>query len=256
MRKYFELETARLESRSLAEIETPVDWKAQRSERVLQMQKMLGMPPMENRPPLKAKVTGTIKSDDFIVENFTFSHYQVYVTGNLYLPSVRARNCLGFYTFVDMEGLRKTVSATATRHTTSTTVLGLHVTAMSAFPSILSSLVKSRISSRYSLGENALVDVSWLHTCWCRGMEWNSCNRLLLTRSEVDGSRIGVTGRSGGGAYSWWITALDERVKVSVPVAGITSLRNHIIDGCIEGHCDCMFWSTPVNGTLRKLPHW
>ena len=72
---------------------------------------------------------------------------------------------------------------------------------------------------------------------------WNGIRAIdyLLTRTEVDGSRIGVTGRSGGGAYSWWITALDERVKVSVPVAGITSLRNHIIDGCIEGHCDCMF---------------
>ena len=96
LRKYFELETARLESRSLAEIETPVDWKAQRSERVLQMQKMLGMPPMENRPPLKAKVTGTIKSDDFIVEKLHFQSLPgLYVTGNLYLPSVRAKKLPG-----------------------------------------------------------------------------------------------------------------------------------------------------------------
>ena len=96
LRKYFELETARLESRSLAEIETPLDWKAQRSERVIQMQKMLGMPPMENRPPLKAKVTGTIKSDGFIVEKLHFQSLPgLYVTGNLYLPSVRAKKLPG-----------------------------------------------------------------------------------------------------------------------------------------------------------------
>ncbi|HEX4149283.1 MAG TPA: acetylxylan esterase, partial [Pirellulales bacterium] len=28
---------------------------------------------------------------------------------------------------------------------------------------------------------------------------------------------------------------------VAVPVAGITDLENHVVDGCIEGHCDCMF---------------
>mgnify|MGYP001223359530 CR=1 FL=1 len=63
----------------------------------------------------------------------------------------------------------------------------------------------------------------------------------LQSRPEVDPERIGVTGRSGGGAYSWWIAALDERVKAAVPVAGITSMRNHIVDGCVESHCDCMY---------------
>jgi hypothetical protein len=26
-----------------------------------------------------------------------------------------------------------------------------------------------------------------------------------------------------------------------VPVAGITDLENHVVDGCVEGHCDCMY---------------
>jgi hypothetical protein len=63
----------------------------------------------------------------------------------------------------------------------------------------------------------------------------------LVSRPEVDAERIGVTGRSGGGAYSWWIAAMDERVKVAAPTAGITTLRNHVVDGAVEGHCDCMF---------------
>jgi hypothetical protein len=56
-----------------------------------------------------------------------------------------------------------------------------------------------------------------------------------------------MTGRSGGGAYTWYVAAMDERVRVAAPVAGITDLRNHILDGCIEGHCDCMF----MNNTYR-----
>jgi hypothetical protein len=50
-----------------------------------------------------------------------------------------------------------------------------------------------------------------------------------------------VTGRSGGGAYSWWIAAIDDRVKVAAPVAGITDLKDYVVDDCVEGHCDCMF---------------
>ncbi|MCP4507687.1 MAG: prolyl oligopeptidase family serine peptidase, partial [Fuerstiella sp.] len=76
------------------------------------------------------------------------------------------------------------------------------------------------------------------------GVEAWSCIRALdylETRSEIDSERIGVTGRSGGGAYSWWIAALDERIKCAIPVAGIATLRNHVVDGCVEGHCDCMY---------------
>lgn len=72
----------------------------------------------------------------------------------------------------------------------------------------------------------------------------------------MDPNRIGVTGRSGGGAYSWWIAAIDERIKVAVPVAGITDLQNHVVDGTVEGHCDCMFivntyrWDYPMVAAL------
>ena len=87
---------------------------------------------------------------------------------------------------------------------------------------------------------------------------WNCVRALdyLETRKEVDPNRIGVTGRSGGGAYSWWIAAIDERIKAAVPVAGITDLQNHVVDGCVEGHCDCMFivntyrWDYPMVAAL------
>ena len=89
---------------------------------------------------------------------------------------------------------------------------------------------------------------------------WNCMRALdyLETRPEVDKTRFGVTGRSGGGAYSWWITALDDRIKVAVPVAGITDLQNHVVDGAVEGHCDCMFivntyrWDYPQVAALAR----
>jgi dienelactone hydrolase len=73
---------------------------------------------------------------------------------------------------------------------------------------------------------------------------WNGIRALdyLESRSEVDRTRLGMTGRSGGGSYTWTVAALDERVRAAAPVAGITDLHNQVVDGCVEGHCDCMFF--------------
>lgn len=84
---------------------------------------------------------------------------------------------------------------------------------------------------------------------------WNCIRALdyLETRPEVDAKRIGVTGRSGGGAYSWWIAALDDRIQCAVPVAGITSQRDHVINGCVEGHCDCMYMANTFRWDYAKV---
>ena len=72
----------------------------------------------------------------------------------------------------------------------------------------------------------------------------------------MDRNRLGMTGRSGGGSYTWTTAALDERVKAAAPVAGITDLRNQVVDGAVEGHCDCMFflntyrWDFALNAAL------
>ena len=54
-------------------------------------------------------------------------------------------------------------------------------------------------------------------------------------------SEIGVTGISGGGAATFWIAAADERVKVAVPVSGMSDLESYVTNKVINGHCDCMF---------------
>jgi Acetyl xylan esterase (AXE1) len=46
----------------------------------------------------------------------------------------------------------------------------------------------------------------------------------LLTRPDVDGERISITGTSGGGTQTALIAALDARIKVAVPSCYITSL--------------------------------
>ena len=50
----------------------------------------------------------------------------------------------------------------------------------------------------------------------------------LYDHPRVDRNRIGVTGLSGGGWQTIVLSSLDERVRVSVPVAGFSSLRSRI----------------------------
>ena len=57
---------------------------------------------------------------------------------------------------------------------------------------------------------------------------WNGVRAIdyLVTRPDVDADKIGVTGISGGGAATFWIAAADDRVKVAVPVSGMSDLES------------------------------
>ena len=84
--------------------------------------------------------------------------------------------------------------------------------------------------SRYNLicGEHAVMgNLAYLAGAnLARWEVWDGVRAVdyLLTRADVDGARINITGTSGGGFQAALIGALDERIKVIIPSCFITAL--------------------------------
>ena len=58
----------------------------------------------------------------------------------------------------------------------------------------------------------------------------------LASRPEVDAERIGVTGMSMGATRSWWLMALDDRIKTGVAIACLTRYQNLIEHEMLKAH--------------------
>jgi cephalosporin-C deacetylase-like acetyl esterase len=88
--------------------------------------------------------------------------------------------------------------------------------------------------SRYNLvcGEHAVMgNLAYLAGANLARWEiWDGIRAVdyLLTRPEVDGERISITGTSGGGFQATLIAALDERIRVAVPSCYISALPMRI----------------------------
>lgn len=240
---YFKAETEKLSSGSLSDVQTLEDWTSRRELYRQQLREMLGLDPMPERTELHAEVTGRTQHEQFTVENVQFqSRPGLYVTGNLYVPKGLTKPAPAIlyvcgHGNVKKDGISYGAKASYQHH-------GGWFARNGYVCLTIDTLQLGEIEGIHH-GTHRYDMWWWL----CRGYTpagveaWNCIRSLdyLQTRPEVDGERMGVTGRSGGGAYSWWIAALDERIKAAVPVAGITDLQNHVVDGCVEGHCDCMF---------------
>jgi hypothetical protein len=243
LKPYFESETRNLEEQCLADIKTRADWEGKRGQYREELFEMLGLSPRPPKTEMKPTITGELKGYGVRVEKLHFQSMPgLYVTANFYLPET-VTNKIPAILYLCGHGPVVTN--------------GVSVGNKTAYQHHGEWFARNGYAC-LTLDTIQLGEISGVHhgtykegMWWWNsrgytpaGVEaWNSIRALdyLESRPEVDGGKIGVTGRSGGGAYSWWVAALDDRIRVAAPVAGITDLRNHVVDGVVEGHCDCMF---------------
>ena len=240
---YFAAETAKLRDACLADVDSLEDWDSGKGELRRQLLEMLGLDPLPERTDLKATVTGRVEREDFTVENVHFqSRPGLYVTGNLWLPKgldgpAPAVLYVCGHGGVKIDGVIYGNKVHYQHH-------GAWFARNGYVCLTIDTLQLGEIEGTHH-GTYRYKMWWWNNRGYTpAGVEaWNCVRALdyLQSRKEVDGERLGVTGRSGGGAYSWWIASIDDRIKAAVPVAGTTDLENHVVDGCVEGHCDCMY---------------
>jgi dienelactone hydrolase len=252
---YFRNETAQLAAGCLAEIRSLADWQSRRAAYRRQLQEMLGLAPWPERADLKAVVTGRLERDDFVVEKLHFQALpRLYVTANLYLPrAVTNRVPAILYACGHSRVVKNGVSfgnKTAYQHhgawfaRNGYACLVLDTLSLGEIQGVHRGTYSERMWWWNARGYTPAGVEAW---CCIRALDY------LAARPEVDAERMGMTGRSGGGAYTWMVAALDDRVKVAAPVAGITDLHNQVVDGCVERHCDCMFFVNTYRWDFPQL---
>src|SRR6267378_2359406 len=144
------------------------------------------------RTSLNPRVVGVLERPKYRIEKVIFeSQPQFYVTANLYLPK----------------------------------------TGHPPYPAILFPLGHERGGKTNptwqqmlgSLATKGYVALTWDHVA--RYTIWDGMRALdyLLSRKEVDATRVGLTGNSGGGTHTAYIAALDDRIQVAAPSCYITS---------------------------------
>jgi dienelactone hydrolase len=254
---YFRSQVRQIADSALADVKTREDWEKKRPELRRQFLDMLGLWPLPPRTDLKATVTGKVETDAFTVEKLHFQSMPgLYVTANLYLPKASGGS-------PPPEKLPAVVYVCGHANTVIDKVsYGSKVNYQHHPAWFASNGYVCLILDTLELGEvpgehhgTSRREMWWWQTLGYTpaGVEcWNAMRALdyLETRKEVDPKRLGVTGRSGGGATSWWLAAADDRVRCIVPVAGLGDLYAHVVegvaprlkDGVISGHCDCMYF--------------
>lgn len=240
---YLAAEVKRISARFMDGVKTKDEWAAVRTRLKCEFLDMLGLDPLPDRTPLKATVTGTLDRGNVTIENVHFqSKPGLYVTANLYRPKgAGEKKHPGILYVCGHSNRGRDGNKTAFQDH------GLWFASNGYVCLVMDTLQLGEVSGKhhgtYNLGRWWWHDRGYTPAgveCWngVRGIDY------LVSRPEVDAEKIGVTGISGGGATTCWVAAADDRVKVAVPVSGMSDLECYVTDKVINGHCDCMF---PVN---------
>ncbi len=215
----------------IAKLKTKSEWMMRQS---VVREKLMGMVgPFPEKTPVNVRITGTIKKEGYRIDKIVYEPMPgYYVTGCLYVPDgIKGKapailNVIGhnqeafrapLYQVINFNLVKKGMIVFAIDPPGQ----GEHVQYFD--PKINFSSIGYTVIEHCYFGNQCFLSGSSA----ARYFIWEGMRAIdyLVTRKDVDPERIGVTGFSGGGTVTSYISAFDDRVKVSVPCSWATSNR-------------------------------
>ncbi|MBN1290855.1 MAG: acetylxylan esterase [Candidatus Latescibacteria bacterium] len=223
-----------LRDREISQLVTKEDW-LKRQEKVREtLMDIVG--PFPEKTPLNSKITGVVQKDGYRVEKVIFeSMPELYVIGCLFIPDDIAGkrpailNVMGHY----QESFRAKDPQVLILNLVKKGFIVLTIDPPGQGENVQCYDPEINFSS---VGYSVIEHCYFGNQCFLSGVSparyfiWDGIRAIdyLLTRTEVDPERIGLTGFSGGGTVTSYIGAFDDRVKVSVPSAWATAQRREL----------------------------
>ncbi len=217
--------------KTIASLTSMEDWIRRQQEVKRRLNEITG--PFPERTPLNSRITGVLKKDGFRIEKVVFeSMPSFYVTGCLYIPEkIKGKrpailNVIG-HTDISFRGvIYQDLILNLVRK--GFIVFAIDPVGQGERFQYYDSLKKSTL-----FGPGTAEHTYFGNQCFLNGISparyfiWDGIRAIdyLVSRKEVDPERIGVTGLSGGGTQTAYISAFDDRVKASAPSCYITGFR-------------------------------
>ena len=229
---------AEMSSRCLADIHTLDEWKEKRPSLKRGLLYMLGLDPLPERTPLKAEIKGTLERAEYRIEKLVYQSLPgLYVTGNFYLPKKPAPP---LPTVLYVCGHSPHPLGAKVSYQDRAIWFAEHGYACL----VLDTLEFGEVAGIHH-GTHDLNLWNWLSMGYSPiGVEvWNAMRALdyLESRPEVDKTRIGMTGISGGGAVTWFTAAADDRIAAAAPVCSTYTFGSQAAHWVAAGQCDCIY---------------
>lgn len=245
---------------------SPEAWASRKEYLLRQLHVACGLWPMPPRPAIDATVHGQVDRDDYTVDRVFFeSSLGLFVTGSLYRPrgyegprptilSPHGHWQNGRFYDVGDAGIRQQLDTDAEKfaiggrnplqaRSVQLARMGCNVFLydMQGYADggsftyeLIHRFAKQRdhlsTADRWGLfsaqSELRLLNALGIQT-------WNSLRAVdwLTSRDDVDSSRLGATGASGGGTQTFMLAALDERIAAAFPAVMVST--------AMQGGCTC-----------------
>jgi len=190
--------------------------------------------PFPEKTPLKPRVSGIVDRDAYHIEKVAFeSRPEFFVTANLYVPKGRTFPLPGVVGSCGHSANGKAAEA----YQSFAQGLARQGYVVLVFDPIgqgerlqypnekLESEVGVGVREHLLCGNQQYL-IGEFFGAW---RAWDGIRALdyLLSRPEVDPQHVGITGNSGGGTLTMWLTGLDSRWTMAAPSCAVTSFRRN-----------------------------